>query len=134
MDYYEFEDGSFIEVISSNKKVEEEGLVSIAGISYFGTYENTYQVNFTSYGYPDPRMFLVSDYTLNRDGITITNTSTEGSGTIFPYDLDASSSVVTANADDRYERAKSQADFRLTAAGWNGVGLIVLYYTILIKF
>ncbi len=97
----------------------------------FGDRRYTASYNISHFAYPDTKLRLVNRYKINKKGLTMTSTSTGGTGAVFPNTVSIKSNKIT----DKYapkvgHDINGLAEYKLTIVGYNGVGLLTKDYSI----
>lgn len=122
------DDGTVLEVNVSDTAVTN--LLRAATTEKFGA--RSYKVESRVYHvlYPDGWICLLTFYNVNGSGLTATGTSVGGTRGLFPLSINASSKITDKRAEKNGYDINGQGDYTLNYVGTHGIGIYVMYRTL----
>ncbi|MBC2173913.1 hypothetical protein [Listeria booriae] len=80
--------------------------------------------------YPDGWICLLTFYNVGKSGLTATGTSVGGTRGLFPLSINASSKITDKRAEKNGYDINGQGDYTLNYVGTHGIGIYVMYRTL----
>ncbi|WP_149024055.1 hypothetical protein [Listeria grandensis] len=122
------DDGTVLEVNVSDTAVTN--LLRATATEKFGA--RSYKVESRVYHvlYPDGWICLLTFYNVNGSGLTATGTSVGGTRGLFLLSINASSKITDKRAEKNGYDINGQGDYTLNYVGTHGIGIYVMYRTL----
>ncbi|MBN1040230.1 hypothetical protein FDB39_17320 [Clostridium botulinum] len=120
-------DGGIVEITQSISPVQK-----IQSRKFYpwgdNEYKYTYKVKHTLF--PDTQLCLTTIFDVGKNAIECTSSSTKGTSAIIPVTVSKSSKVYKSKAKNHGEYIGAQGDYTVTVAGYDGIGLVSLDFTV----